>query len=212
MDIPISKQQAEKASKWMKENFAPVMEAAVADTAYTINHLCGIACQESAYVWEDWLGIHPTETILASCILDASGDVPGKSRGAFPRNTAEFRKTYGPTFTGMLIAEANKMRKLRGMSPKDWVYKGYGIFQYDLQFVKKDRDFFEQKQWYAFDACLGKALGELSDIWDRVGKKYPGESKAEKLRLAIKAYNGSGAAADQYAENVLFYAKLAAAV
>jgi hypothetical protein len=29
--------------------------------------------------------------------------------------------------------EANDTRKLRGFGPQHWVYKGYGLFQYDLQ-------------------------------------------------------------------------------
>jgi len=209
MDIPISRQQAEKAIQWLKENFAPEMTTGVTGSAFTIDHLCGIACQESAYVWEDWLGVHSTETILAACVLDASGDVPGKSRSVFPKNTAAFREAYGPAFTDLLIEEANKMRKLRGMPPKKWVYKGYGIFQYDLQFVKKDQDFFEKKQWYEFDACMSRAVGELRGTWERVDKKYRNKPVSEKLRLAIKAYNGSGAAAEEYAENVLFYAQVA---
>lgn len=99
----------------------------------------------------------------------------------------------------MLIEEANKTRALRGYSRKDWVYKGYGIFQYDLQFVKTDPDFFFEKQWYDFGACLRRLMRELRTTWTRHGNLFE----------AIRAYNGSGRAAAVYAQNVVAYSGFA---
>ena len=78
-------------------------------------------------------------------IGDASGDFPNTSRSAFPKDTPTFRAAFGDAFADMLIAEANASRALRNMGPKTWVYKGYGIFQYDLQHVHADKAFFRER-------------------------------------------------------------------
>ncbi|NJM37762.1 MAG: hypothetical protein HC845_07840 [Akkermansiaceae bacterium] len=126
-------------------------------------------------------------------MLDASGDFPGTSRSAFPKNTAAFRDRFGSEFTDMLIEEANLGRAIRGFGPKQWIYKGYGLFQYDLQFVLEDVDFFRERRWYDFDACLEKCLHELKEK----RKRFPND-----LWEAIRAYNGAGSRAIQYSKNV----------
>ena len=96
----------------------------------------------------------------------------------------------------MLIDEANKTRRLRGFGPKEWVYKGYGIYQYDLQSVTDDEAFFRQRKWYDFGQCL-----------DRVMKELNGKYATQKdVWRTIKAYNGSGDAATRYANNVIQFA------
>lgn len=92
----------------------------------------------------------------------------------------------------MLIDQANKARAQRGIPPAHWVYKGYGIFQYDLQDVKSDRAFFEEMKWYQFGECLDRLASELRG-------KY---SKTHDVFLAIQSYTGSGAAAQAYLSNV----------
>src|SRR5262249_14836983 len=154
MPLPISRAQAHTASRWMKSNFGDKIRQAVSGTAFSLDIVCGIACQETASVWLSWLNDHSVDEILARCVFDASGDYPGTQRSAFPRNTAIFRSRYGDEFTQMLIAEANATRALRDFGPKQWVYKGYGIYQYDLQHVTEDQAFFERKQWYQYDLCL----------------------------------------------------------
>jgi hypothetical protein len=197
MSLPITRAQAHTAAKWMKDNFGRKIQSAVANTPFSVDLLCGIACQETAYFWLNFVKkISPAE-IVARCVLDASGDFPDTHRSAFPKNTAAFRRAYGDEFTDMLIAEANATRKLRGFGPQKWVYKGYGIFQYDLQAVKEDERFFKERRWHDFDASLGMAMGELKE-------KY----KIDKnVWSAVRRYNGSGAAATRYANNVIQFAK-----
>jgi hypothetical protein len=211
MELPISKNSALAATEWLKGNFGEKLAQAATSTAFTENHLCGIVCQESAYRWLGWRKAHSVDEILAACVLDGSGDVPGTSRGAFPRNTAEFRTKYGDTFTNQLIAEGNKMRELMGWSKVNWLYKGYGIFQFDLQFVTSPKylDYFQNRRWHDFDRCLALVMEELDGTWKRVQKKFPSEARTEQIRLAIKAYNGSGAAAEAYSHNVMFYTEVA---
>jgi hypothetical protein len=143
------------------------------------------------------------QTIVERTVFDASGDYPGTSRGAFPVNTAAFRARYGNDFTAMLIEEANKTRRLQNYGDAQWVYKGYGLFQYDLQSVLDDESFFREKKWYNFDECLAKAVFELDAKLQQEGGD---------LWEAIRAYNGKGAAARAYRDNVKVFTSYCAEV
>jgi hypothetical protein len=191
--LPVSKAAAQQCCSWLLDNFGQSLRNAVVGKPYAVKHLCGIVCQETAYKWLKWVGNHDVPTIVARCVFDASGDYLGTSRAAFPVNTAAFRARYRDEFTNMLIEEANQTRRLQGWSDQTWVYKGYGIFQYDLQNVETDEAFFRQKEWYSFSTCLRRACGELDDKL---------KAKRGDLWKAIAAYNGTGAAAQQYAANV----------
>jgi hypothetical protein len=194
--LPISKSAAVKSCQWLLDHFGDQLRAATDNKAYKVKHLCAIACQETAYKWFNWIGEHDVDTIVARCVFDASGDYPGTDRSAFPKNTAAFRQEYGNSFTDMLIEEANLARRMQGYGDKQWVYKGYGIFQYDLQYVRPDEAFFRQKKWYDFSECLQRCCKELDsklaashgDLWQ-----------------AIKKYNGSGPRAEQYMQNVKIF-------
>ena len=140
----------------------------------------------------NWIDDFSVENVLGLCIGDASGDFPGTVRHAFPTNTAAFRAKYGDQFTDMLIDEANLSRAVRGFDPRQWVYKGYGIYQYDLQHVLTDEDFFRQKKWYVYPECLLHLMRELK-------QKY---NIYQDIWKTIKAYNGSGPAATNYANYV----------
>jgi hypothetical protein len=201
MSLPISKSQAIKACQWLKACWGDEIRAAVF-SPFTVDHICAIACQETAYFWLPLIDKLTPAEILARCVLDASGDASGTSRSAFPRNTAAFTAKCGREFADALIAEANKTRALRGWGPKQWVYKGYGIFQYDLQFVLTDEQFFRLQMWHDFRKCLDRCLLELRRTYAKHGT----------IEEAIRAYNGAGSAAVEYRNNVLFYAKISAAV
>lgn len=191
--LPIGKQAALAATHWLLDNFGGQLRAAVSGKAYGLKHLCAIVCQETAYKWVPWIGQHSRQTIVERAVFDASGDFPDTPRSAFPVNTQAFRDRMGDALTDMLIGEANLTRSLQGWSARPWVYKGYGLFQYDLQHVLTDADFFRERRWYDFDVTLAKATGELDtklveqggDLWE-----------------AIRAYNGRGRRAEQYRENV----------
>jgi len=197
MSLPITKKQAYTAAEWMKGHFGAAIHEAVKDTPFSTDIVCGIACQETAYFWLNFIKKHSVGDVLTRCVLDASGDFPDTHRSAFPKNTAAFRKKFGEEFTTMLITEANKTRQLRGFKPVAWVYKGYGIYQYDLQYVLQDEKFFRDKQWYQFDQCLSRAMKELKG-------KYKMHRDVWK---AIRGYNGAGSAATQNANNVIQFAK-----
>ena len=189
-------------SRWVKETFGAKINASLAGTPFSLDIACAIACQETGIYLAHFIDTLSADEALARCVFDASGDYPGTSRSAFPKNTSAFRDRYGDAFTDMLISEANKTRSLRGFSTAQWVYKGYGIFQYDLQSVKADRPFFENRLWYQFPECLARLRSELVEKF----------SATHDVMLAIRAYNGSGLAADRYLENVRQFIQFASEV
>lgn len=193
-ELPLSKTQAQKAIKWLRDNFESKIENAVTGSPFNANHIYAIACQETAYRWIGWVDKMKAEDVLKHCIFDATGDTTDTigQRRAFPKNKAEMLTSYPKSLVDMLIAEGNRMRAIMGWSSKDFLYKGYGIFQYDLQFIQNDKIFFEQKQWYSIDECLKRVMKELN-------YKY---SIHKDIYKAIKGYNGAGIAAENYAKNV----------
>jgi len=184
---------ARGVTSWMVSNFRPQLVDAVRSTHFTPPLLCAIACREAGMYWLPLTPNRSAAEILGLCVYDASGDVAGTSRSAFPTNTEEFRLAYGETFTSMLVDEANKARAARGLRPASIVYKGYGIFQYDLQFVRSDEIFFKSKQWYSFTECVNRAVRELKRKFEATGD----------IQQAVRAYNGSGPRAEQYARDVM---------
>lgn len=190
--LPITRDQTHKAARWMKDNFGHEMAAAVSGTVFSVDHVCAIACQETAYLWLSWIDTMAVGDVLGRCIGDASGDFPGTTRNAFPKNTGLFRDKYGDNLTDILIGEANLSRRIRGFEPREWVYKGYGIYQFDLQHILTDEAFFRDRKWYSYGECIVRLMQELKH-------KY---NVYQDIWQAIKAYNGSGDAATNYANNV----------
>ncbi|WP_414456187.1 hypothetical protein [Enterobacter quasiroggenkampii] len=185
-----------EGSNWIKSNFGNEILNSFNGTIFDLNLACAIACKETLYFWYNIRNDYPAEFILGRCILDGNGDIPGTTRNPFPRNTDEFRAVYGDEITSMLIMEANKTRNIRGYKDAQWVYKGYGIFQYDLQHIQSgDEDFFIQKKWYSIENCVDKLSLELQE------KSYD----TDDLHTIVKRYNGSGASANNYADQVMIY-------
>lgn len=201
--LPINKASAQKAINWLQFNFGEKIEKAVLGTPFEAKHIYGIACQETAYKWILWVDKYSPQIILQRCIFDASGDMPNTNRSAFPKNKATFSAKYGNDFTNMLVKESNLQRAMpqvnfpKGFQPAPFLYKGYGIFQYDLQAVIEDEIFFRDKQWYSFDECLKRLMKELNF-------KY---SITKDVYKSIRSYNGSGNAAENYAKNVMIFSE-----
>lgn len=192
--FPLSKAKALETRRWIMSHFGDRLLAGLKGSGLDAELVCAIACKETAPVWLGWTSRLAPDAVLMRCVFDASGDVPGTKRSAFPRNTAEFRDLYGSALTDDLIGEANKTRRLRGYPDAAWVYRGYGLFQYDIQHIENDREFFADKLWYQFDACLDRFKREMSD-----------KLRASNgiLADAVRRYNGSGPMAEQYRDQVL---------
>jgi hypothetical protein len=192
-DMPVSHAQGQRVHQWLTDNFGQAIQTAIAGTRVDTALVSAIVCKETANVWIGWISKMSPGQILARCVFDGSGDVPGTSRNAFPQNTAAFRARYGDDLTNMLIAEANATRRLRGYNDQQWIYKGYGPFQYDLQHIDKAADFFKNKQWGSMAACLQRFMSVMNDKL----------SQTEDLRKAVRMYNGSGTRAETYADQVM---------
>ncbi len=192
MDLPMTRDQSHQLAQWIKTNYGQQINDVLAGSPFTLDIACAIACQESGIYLRPFTQTLSADAALARCVFDASGDADGTSRGAFPQKTDVFRVAYGDQFTNMLVAEANATRALRGLGQANWVYKGYGIFQYDLQAVKTDEAFFRDKQWGQFDECLKRLLAVLM-------RKY---AATNDVLQSIRAYNGTGQRADNYLANV----------
>jgi hypothetical protein len=197
MSLPISDKQAVVAITYADGNWGVPVKERVTEP-FTNHHINGILCQETAYFWLNYITRITPNQVTARCVLDGSGDVAGTSRNAFPRNTEAFRRHFGDEFTELLIREGNKSRLLRGMKPWGKLYKGYGPFQYDLQYSLTDEVFFKERHWYDIKLCVDKCMGELEVKYRQQGDVHE----------AIRAYNGSGPRAREYANNVEHYASI----
>jgi hypothetical protein len=202
MDLPMTRDQAHQFAGWIKDNFRDQIDGVLAGSPFTLDMACGIACQETGIYLLGFSHKLTPEAALGRCVFDASGDSDGTTRGAFPQNTAAFRQAMGDDLTNMLIREANETRALRGLGAAKWVYKGYGIFQFDLQNIRQDEAFFREKGWGRFDQCLSRLLSVLM-------RKY---AATHDVYQAIRAYNGSGRAADNYLANVKQFVAFSAEV
>ena len=191
---PLNAEQVKRARAWMATNFGGAVDTAAAGNGVDSNLIYAIACQETASVWLGWIDKMAPDQVLARCVFDASGDAPGSDRTAFPANTPEFRIRFGDTLTTQLIGEANATRELRGFTPKQWVYKGYGLFQYDLQNIQADADFFAGRKWGDIQSCLER--------FTRVFRAKVAGANGD-LKAAVRAYNGAGPNADRYAAAVM---------
>jgi hypothetical protein len=196
MTLPLSSDQVRKGAAWMHTNFAPQIADAIDQKPYSAAIVCAIACKETGFIWIPRTKMAPAE-LLPLLIGDASGDIDGHPRNAFPKNTAVFRDVFGDDFADELVAESNNARALRGLNPAHIVYKGYGIFQYDLQHVKVDEAFFRDRLWHEIDGCLDRLTREL----DRCFAAADGDTRG-----AVRRYNGSGPNAETYADHVMAFA------
>ncbi|MGF7233328.1 hypothetical protein [Arachidicoccus sp.] len=192
---------AQKMQQWMLLNFDNNITNALQDTQFQKTLPIAIACEEVAYKILLWIDHYSTDIVLARCVFDASGDFPGTTRTAFPKNRQAFENVYGLEFSNMLIEEGNKQRAMpqvdapNGYPSANYLYKGYGIFQRDLQFVKQDKDFFFKKEWHDINTCLDRLIKELKNYAKTV----------DSLHEIIVKYNGTGPKAEQYALNVESY-------
>jgi hypothetical protein len=202
---PLNPAQMKQVRDWLRKEFNDVLTVKVSsaqietDPPFDFETACAIAGKEAAIYWLPWTKTMSASDVLARCVFDASGDVANASRTAFPQNTAIFRQAY-PELADMLIDEANQMRALRSppLPPGNIVYKGYGIFQYDLQNIKFDRDFFAKKLWYQMPECAARLVKELEE------KNREARAAGELgLRETVRRYNGSGAGAEMYADVVM---------
>jgi hypothetical protein len=163
--LPVSEAQAKEAAYWLKHNFEDQIREQIAGTFLNVPLVCAIACKETADKWINWINQYDPATILARCVFDASGELEFKGflRSAFPKNRIVFAQKYGSELLKSLVEESNKTRRMQGWHDAPYLYKGYGIFQYDLQNIVTDEAFFRNKLGYNMSDCLYRLVSEMNE-------------------------------------------------
>lgn len=180
--------------RWFKQNFHARISPAIQNTPFTLDFLTALACQETGEVWPI-LRKQPlsVDQILALCVGDTLDS--DKGRKAFPINRAALlaapngQKMFDVARKA-LVDMSGFIKSYRGAAKKAHKFcRGFGIFQYDLQFFEKDPDYFLTQRYANFEACLDKCLGELKHALQGIG--YGGKSSLTENELAnvAIAYN-----------------------
>ena len=182
--------------RWFKQKFQDQLETSLQGTPYTVDLMTALACQETGEVWPILRKTNlSVDRILELCVGDTL-DAPRRNASAFPNNKADL-VAYQPNGQDMfnlarqaLLDMSQYINSYKGAaSNPDKFCHGYGIFQYDLQFFKKDPDYFLQKRYANFDDCLKKAIGELEEGRARAGLQHKQPLSDLELAHVAIAYN-----------------------
>ena len=178
---------------WFKQTFHGAIATAVVDTPFSLDMLAAIAAQETGPIWGRLRDTLSLDALLEICVgdtLDAD-----KGRSAFPKTKADLvAVARGEEMFQIaheaLVKMAQHVPGFAGVAKQAHKFcHGYGIFQYDLQFFKKDPEYFLEQRWRDFDASLAKCLEELRAAMGRMGiKSQKTLTDLEKVHVAI-AYN-----------------------
>jgi hypothetical protein len=152
--------------RWFKQNFHGKIEAAVQGSAFTLDLLTALACQETGEVWpilrKQQLSV---ERILELCVGDTLDSSAG--RNAFPRTKSELiavpkgQQMFDLARQALVDMAAFVRSYQKAATNPNKFCHGFGIFQFDLQFFKNEPDYFLEQRYADFDACLEKCLAEL---------------------------------------------------
>lgn len=190
--------------RWFKEQFQDKIKAALPGTPFTVDFMTALACQETGEIWrilrKKDLSL---DRILELCVGDTLDGSSADPRSAFPTTKEELlAKPNGQKMFDIarqaLVDMAQFIPGYNGAvaNPKK-ICHGFGIFQYDLQFFKpgtpeSDPDYFLEKRYADFDACLKKAFQELRTKTIKIGlQNKPTLTDLEMVHVAI-AYNTGG--------------------
>jgi len=186
---------------WFKQQFRQKIEPAIAGTPFTVDFLTALACQETGEVWpilrKKDLSL---DRILELCV----GDTKDAHSASDPRDTWPATKEQllaAPNGKGQqmfdlarqaLIDMAKYVHSYDGPASPSHPTKfchGFGIFQYDIQFFEDQPEYFLDKQYANFDACLQKCLKELREQADGIGLGNQSTLSDRQLAYVAIAYN-----------------------
>src|SRR3954463_9861093 len=188
---------------WFKQQFRKKIEPAIAGTPFTVDLLTALACQETGEVWPILRKTDlSVDRILELCV----GDTKDAHSQTDPRHT------WPATKEQLLAAPNGKGQQMFDLARKaledmaDYVHSyqvarsnstkfchGFGIFQYDIQFFKDEPEYFLDKQYANFDACLQKCLKELREQAHGIGLGNQSTLSDRQLAYVAIAYNiGAG--------------------
>src|SRR2546423_10100374 len=165
--------------RWFKQQFHTEIEAATQGTPFNLDMLTAVACQETGEVWPILRKRQLSRArILELCVGDTFDASSKDPRSAFPRTKAELvAKPNGQQMFEIarqaLVDMAQYIPGYKSIVKNSSKFcHGFGIFQYDLQFFLTDPDYFLQKRYADFDACLAKCLEELRAAMARMGWQH----------------------------------------
>lgn len=184
--------------RWFKQQFGTQIEVAVAGTPFTLDFLSALAFQETGELWSAFRKAKPALPItrlLELCVGDTIDAKGSKGRRAFPRNRAEL-EAY-PQGNAMFAIGRQGLVDMARYCPQyqpmvanpDKFCRGYGIFQYDLQFFKENPDYFLQKKYSDFGVCLERSLRELRGKLKRLGWEGRSSLNDSEMAAVAIAYN-----------------------
>jgi hypothetical protein len=182
--------------RWFKQHFKSKIEPALEGTGFTIDLMTALACQETGEVWPVLRKTDlSVDRILELCVGDSRDANSKPPRKAFPATKAELlAEPRGQEMFDIarqsLVDMAQFIKGYRSSAKiKSKFSHGFGIFQFDLQFFRDEPDYFLQKRYANFDACLEKALGELKKVKNTIGFKNRKKLTDEEMAFVAIAYN-----------------------
>jgi hypothetical protein len=121
------------------------------------------AVQESFEVWGKIFKEQSVDKVLELCVGDSIG---APTRKAFPKTKDELLKLKKPDGAKLYEIARDYLKAVEEFyKPYMTAWKqgkfchAFGIFQYDIQYFKKDPAYFLQKRWSDFDVCCARDPG-----------------------------------------------------
>jgi hypothetical protein len=178
--------------RWFHREFRDQVRQATRATPFTPELVASIAVKEVGYLISrmraDGLS---TDHILVRCVGDTKERRPGK----FPSNRADLesvpdgRRMFEAARRALELVKPYSGGSDRAFRNPDKFCRGYGIFQYDLQFFRRDKEFFLNQGWSDFSACLERFIRELYEAMARIDWERTRElTEADEVGVGI-AYN-----------------------
>jgi hypothetical protein len=179
--------------QWFKTTFHSQIEPALAGTPFSLDLIAAIAAQETGHIWGPLRDKLALDALLAICVGDTLDADQG--RKAFPKTkddlvAAQRGEDMFRIAHEALVAMAEHVSSFADAAQRGNKFcRGYGIFQYDLQFFKEDPDYFLNREWRHFDRSLAKVIEELEHAMSRSALEGRTTlSDLEQVHVAI-AYN-----------------------
>jgi hypothetical protein len=174
--------------RWFKTQFGAKIADGFKGTPFTVDMAAAIAVQETfSDCWGLVYKTKPVDVVLRLCVGDTL-DFP--NRKAFPRERSELTaEAFDVARQALLdIAQFNHAYAKAAENHNKFCH-GYGIFQYDIQFIKEDPDFFIKRGWHDFDQCLAKLIKELKAAMTRAYGPHKASLTDDEMMYVAIAYN-----------------------
>lgn len=173
--------------EWFKEQFGSAISQAVAGTPFDLDMLAALASQETGYIWASLRRKDlPIPDILKLCV----GDTLDRTQ-TFPKNRADLERVDGgkAMFASARAALVEMAKVIHSYAdaannPNKFC-KGFGIFQYDLQFFGPKTSAYFMGGYADFATSLTRCITELKEAMKRA--KIPAGTKLTDMQRAAVA-------------------------